>query len=365
MTKTGHLPLVYSRWLKEVLPGDLPVETEADCAGCVMCADDENTNVSGRIFFSPDSKCCTYNPALSNFMAGGILAETSPAMAVGRQILENRLNKLPGAYPLAVLPPPVYNLLYRHSSQAFGRNTSLRCPYYDITSGSCTIWPYREPTCATWYCKHSRGMVGQSFWQALHSFLAAVSKDLSLWCVLQLDIGEKAFALILDRVKTEKMSGEDMLPNEIDSKPDRTTERQIWGNRQGRERHFYLECAELVNNMAWSRVADICGPETHAALLLLQRAYSGVQEKEIPANLRLGKFSIVGGTSETVLIKSYSQLDLLELPLPLFKALTCFHGQSTIEGLNIVSRCSETAINTRMLHLLLDFGILEGHKEPA
>src|SRR5207253_3996635 len=90
--------------------------------------------------------------------------------------------------PRGLHPSAVWRLLYQEGGGGgFGRAQALLCPYYDNEGGLCGIWRNRQSTCATWFCKHVRGAVGQRFWNALHALLAAVEDDLAGWCLVELD----------------------------------------------------------------------------------------------------------------------------------------------------------------------------------
>lgn len=360
MSLTGAIPAIYSRWIEAVIPGPMPDEVEATCMDCAMCprsGDPGKSGKSGEIFFYSDSKCCTYTPGLANFMAGAILGDLSPSMAAGRSSLMARLDGGPGASPLVILPPPVYNLLYQHSPSAFGRNSALRCPHFDTDGGLCTIWPYRDPTCVTWFCKHNRGKIGQSFWKALQVFLNVTGKELSLWCVLQLDVGIDALAA-LELWRERGMTGENLRPSEVEGRFDAAAARKIWGKWRGEEAAFYVQCARLVCDLDFSEVEKICGPEIQLYAQLVQKAYSRLQKTEIPTYLDVGRFKVKGVTSDAVRVWSYSRLDPLDLPIPVFKALSCFDGRSIADVLSAVGRDLNVRFDNRLIQTLIDFGIL-------
>src|SRR4051812_31514765 len=59
-------------------------ESRATCSDCAMCSKG-GSPAPGVLSFRPDTKCCTYEPTLPNFLVGAILADTSPEMAEGRR----------------------------------------------------------------------------------------------------------------------------------------------------------------------------------------------------------------------------------------------------------------------------------------
>jgi hypothetical protein len=364
MGTAGTLPALYARWIEAIIQGPLPVETEATCSDCVMCSRTGEPADTEQFFFDSGSKCCTYTPTLSNFVVGAILGDPTQSMITGKAALTARLSKGLGADPLSIHPTLAYNLLYRHSQNAFGRNSTLRCPHLDTALGACTIWPYRDPTCVTWFCKHHRGKIGQSFWRALQTFLDVVIKELSLWCVLRLDIGDEALAL-LESKRDRGMKGENLQASELDGRFDADTARKTWGRWWGRETEFYAECARLVSNLDFRQVERICGPEILVSSRLVKLAYARLQETDIPTVLTIGRFEVEEATLDAVRVWSYSRLDPLDLPVPVFMALSYFDGRPTKDALSMVEHDLGIRLDYQLLRTLIDFGILETRQEPG
>ena len=122
------LPPLYAGWIGTLLDGPLPSEPEATCERCAMLPA-EGAPAAERLYFPPEVKCCTYVPALPNFLVGRILADDDPALAAGRASVERRIDARLGVTPLGLEPPPVHALLYKASGgQAFGRSRALRWP---------------------------------------------------------------------------------------------------------------------------------------------------------------------------------------------------------------------------------------------
>lgn len=360
-SKAEGFPTFYSRWLEALLDAPLPVEHEATCPACAMCPPPGEKAGDDRFFFNSDCKCCTYSPGLPNFLVGAILADSSPSMATGRTVLKRRLGENSGTSPLVILPPPTYNLLYRHSPNAFGRSRGLRCPYFDDTGGTCTIWPYREPTCITWFCKHERGKIGKDFWESLHTLLTAINKELALWCVLQLNIGPDALKA-LENWRKKEISGENLQPNEVDNRKDTEAAKIIWGHWWGREAAFYAECSRLVAALDWQDIAKICGTEVQLATRMITEAHLKLLAKDIPTHLKLGRFEVEGASSEGVRVWTYSRLDPIELPVSVFNALPYFNGRSTADILSEVRLHLGVHLDSQLLQTLVDFGILQNDR---
>ena len=85
----GTLPELYERWVSAVLGAPSPQERRATCDTCAMCPQEDGTMLPAAYPFRPDTKCCTYEPTLANYLAGGIL--TAPADDPGRTTVEARL----------------------------------------------------------------------------------------------------------------------------------------------------------------------------------------------------------------------------------------------------------------------------------
>ena len=76
---SAALPSLYAGWMDALLEGPIPAETNATCHDCAMSPPAEEAPGS-TFLFKPASKCCTYWPALPNFLVGRILADEDPAL---------------------------------------------------------------------------------------------------------------------------------------------------------------------------------------------------------------------------------------------------------------------------------------------
>ena len=96
MIAEAALPPLYSGWLRSITGGPIPAETKATCENCAMLAPPEKS--PGAIYFDPATKCCAFQPHLPNFVAGQILGDRDPAIAKGRETLEQRISRRVGDY---------------------------------------------------------------------------------------------------------------------------------------------------------------------------------------------------------------------------------------------------------------------------
>ena len=352
-TTTSSLPPLYAPWIEELLGDALPEERHATCTSCAMCRPTSAKAATGSLIeFDQATKCCTYVPALPNFLVGMVLADDDPMAAPGRVSVERRISEGAGVTPLGLLPRAEYVLIYKHAGEElFGRTPGLRCPHYlSAGGGLCGIWQHRNAVCATWYCKYERGRVGKRFWDALVVLLTTIERQLSLWAAVEL--GEEVHNLgasLLPYYATVLSPGADG-----------------WSERwQGRASEFYRASAELVSGMPWSRVREIGGPEVALYAGRLRTAFGALQTPDIPEYLRLGPVTRLDTTSTTCVVKGYSDRDLLPLSRSVADALFSFDGRrATAEVCAEIEADLGIRLDASTLRPLVEFGILLPMTQP-
>ncbi len=144
-------------------------EARADCARCPMAA----STAPHPWSFSPDTRCCTYHPALPNFLAGRALARGGATA----ELVLARLGDPDGVSARGVYAP-AWHLARYHAEQGagFGRDPALRCPFWVGGEHACGVWHDRPATCRAWFCKHDDGLGGAVAWSQV-SFLVAEAED--------------------------------------------------------------------------------------------------------------------------------------------------------------------------------------------
>jgi hypothetical protein len=346
------LPPLYAGWIDTLLGGPIPHETEATCDDCAMCLPAGAPALVSERFFDSRTKCCTYVPALVNYLVGRLLADEDPAAAAGRATVEARLRAGAAVTPLGLAQPSTFAVLWAHTSgDAVGRSPHLRCPHYlEEEGGRCGIWKHRASVCATWFCKHVRGATGMRFWQTLHQLLESVERSLSRWCVLDLDIGADALAsLFLAPTRREQ--------TEI-TRQDRDAYRAAWGRWYGREADFYRACGRLVSGLSWDNVVAIGGSDVRLFSRLAKEAYRRVTSDDIPARLKAGTFSITGMDRRSSQVATYSAWDPLELSRDLMALIPHFDGRPVAEALQVIEATEGVRIDPALVRRLVDFQIL-------
>jgi hypothetical protein len=350
---TSLFPPLHARWVDELLGASIPPESEATCASCVMLPSPDEDD--GGVHFDPRIKCCTYHPVLHNFLVGAALQD---AGGEGLARLEARLDSRLGVSPLGVLPPPGYQQLYRSSVDLFGRTMTLRCPLYlEEQGGACGVWMHRESTCSTWFCKHSRGASGQRFWRALRELLVAAERALSKWCVLELDLDDRALEALFPIGDVDARAAPS--PNEIDGCVDEERYRAVWGGWLGRERAWFQRSAELVAPLRWADIVRIAGPELKVMERRVRATLApAIGAEPLPARLRVGSLQIVAAEPDGMQIATYSAYDAVRMSTALFQALSKFDGRPVAEARAAIAEEYRLALDDEFVRHLVDFRIL-------
>src|SRR4051812_28924758 len=96
------LPPLFAEWTHDMLPGPLPEEPHATCGSCAMLKKEGTPTERGDVFYSTQTKCCTYLPELKNFLVGRILGDADPAAARGRATVVARIGAGVGVTPFGL-----------------------------------------------------------------------------------------------------------------------------------------------------------------------------------------------------------------------------------------------------------------------
>jgi hypothetical protein len=346
------LPPLYARWIDDLLGAPIEPETNATCSDCAMCAAAGAPPDPGGLYFKPTVKCCSFWPILPNFLVGRILRDAAPERARGRASVEARI-----AAGIAVTPLG----LGRTAAQtcpdpAFGQDEAFLCPHFiPDGGGTCGIWPHREATCTTFFCKFVRGAVGAEFWRALQRLLEAIEQALGWHCLEALDPGSAALARLLDPAGNARPL--------VMTRPDGTyapeDRRALWGRWTDREPAFYEAAAEVVERVSWRDIQEHGGPELRLRARVARDAHARLRAPAIPAGpLRLGTFVVTDRSPDAVRLASYSASDLLSIPPDLLDVLPAFNERPALEALDKIEAEHGLDIEPAVVGRLLDFEVL-------
>ncbi len=359
MSAFATLPPLYTGWLRDLLGagGEIPDETEATCSACAMLpppdAPATGSQRDGDAYYSPKTKCCTYLPTLANFLVGGVLEESDPALEAGRASVRQRIAARGAVTPRALGVTSSYSVLYE-GTDSFGRSEAMRCPHYLLEGGRCGVWRHREATCLTWFCKHVRGSVGSSFWMALKRFLTAVEHDLSIHCLVSLGFEGEPLAIAVEESRPRSST----ITPAPDAPTDPAVYRRRWGTWVGREEELYRRAAGVVAGLRWDDVARIGGVGLRASSMIVRHRFAAFVSTEIPKTLRAAPVQIVPVNRLVRRVRTYLPTDPIDLPAVLVEALAHFDGRPTAEVLQELEREDGLVLEEDLVRRLVDFEVL-------
>jgi hypothetical protein len=334
------LPPLYARWLDELHGAPMPEEPLATCSSCPMTRE-----LLQDHRFSPATKCCTFFPDLPSFAVGGALVDDHPGMAEGKRRLLERIAGGQQVTPLGVSRPGIFLRLYGRG-ETFGVQPALRCPYYVDEGGLCGVWRHRESTCATWFCKHERGVVGLRFWNAHHRLLKGVEQCLSMLIAVDLGIEREGLDVIF-------ASGET-----VDREQHPDVYRALWGEWRGREVDYYAECARRVAAMSWADVMQRAAGSLDDKLAAARETRDYLMRApQLPDLVRIRPLRRAGVDGKQVLLKSYSDYNPVEVPAETADALATI-GRGRVSDL-----VAEGRVDRALLERLWEFGLIEDASE--
>jgi hypothetical protein len=356
---TETLPTLFQRWVEGFLPGPIPRETKATCLDCAMCGSNGGAT-PGYTPFRPDVKCCSYLPALPNFLIGRVLNDDDPAGAAGRASVEARVRSRIAVTPLGAGTAPVFALLYQQgdasSSKLFGRSRALICPHFvDENGGLCGIWKYRNAVCTTFFCKHERGAVGQQFWMDLREVLRAAEEELAIWSAMERGLDEATLRRLITMTVSRAATP---LSTELIDGLEEVYAKQVWGQWLGREEEFYRACATDVEALTWDDVCRIGGSALRARLAVVQDSYRQLRSAEIPARLSGKRLSQRHIDDDRVQVETYSPYDPAILSNRVVGLLRYFDGGPTADALDRIEQVESVRLTEDLVRMLADHGIL-------
>lgn len=253
-------PALYRTFLPEAFFGEVPTESLATCDDCIMCSDYEHKKKQKLPYFIPDTKCCTYQPHLPNYLVGGLL--TTPLQEEGKNRMLVYISNRIGVTPLAIKPSTRFNAEYNAFKKlTFGKNKAFRCSFFETDTGNCTIYPYWNGVCSTWFCKSVGDVVGQTFWVSVRNVMQSIELLLARYACTQLGLS------LSDLYYQKKILQPDGLDRQIDEK----IYAQIWGKWCGNEEAFYQQAYQLIQELDKAKFEKIVDVNYQQDLLNMQQ----------------------------------------------------------------------------------------------
>ena len=316
---------IYQPFVNELFDRPNVVEERATCDNCAMCDHGQGVNIAID-FFHRDAKCCTYYPTLPNFLIGGVFADPSPDLEEGRRRLRKIIAARIGVTPQWIAPPRKYSpISLAARSAAFGRSTVLRCPFYQVEGGLCTVWRYRENVCSTYYCKYTGGKPGWDFWQSLKGYLGHVEVMLSNYAVRTLDSSLQEPTHPRMQLTLEDL--EDRAPRDEEYA-------SYWGTWVGREEEFYVKCYEAASKIPKDAFEKFVDGEDKGRNFLntLRVRWDEMNDRTfIPERLVRNSKMKDRYVDDSVVITSYNPYDSFKMDRDLFDVLSHFEEGRTVE----------------------------------
>lgn len=296
------LPILFDRWLNQAVSGAITNEERASCLNCGMTDGSCWERPQALATFHPDTKCCTYTPALRNFQIGAILADTSPEMAFGRDTLRERLKAKVGVTPLGFTWLADYEARYDDLEDEFGMHPEMRCPHYIEQGGLCGIWRHRNSVCSTWFCRHEDGHRSLAYWEAVRGFFEDVEHVLMWHAMQQMGVEGEHFDLLQD-VDNPKinLNGE--------KKVTRKRREKVWGHWIDHEEAFFLGCHDVVANMSWDDMMAIAPSRLGRAAESVADALADLNPSRLPPILEPGDVHAMHHTDSEVWVRGYRGYD--------------------------------------------------------
>lgn len=289
-----------------------------------MCSDDDWTVRRADVRFRPDARCCTYMPGLWCFQVGGILADeqTPPAVLAG---LVERVRS-PLAAPLGIAPTTPDDTRYDQLSEAnlFGRTVDLRCPHFVAEDGTCGVWRYRNAVCATWHCRHERGMLGLGYWAAIRHVLEA----------LEVALANRAAAALLG-----------------------TSEVLDWSGWTGTRESFFRLSYQWVKGLDAAAILEDLPAEVWDAAKVAVAARAQHDHRGLPETAELQEAEVAEQLEGAVRVVGYSWYDTAVIPIRLFKRLELFDGRPLAQVREQLA-FEQSDPTDAVLRRLLDIGVL-------
>ena len=299
-----------------------PVETRATCSSCAMAPPPGMDPIGSQAYFRRDLKCCSYQPYLPNYAVGALLADPDPALDEGRRRMRVYLAERRGVLPEGVVPSPRYQVLFGAARrQSFGRSLLLRCPYYAVEDGLCTIWRYRGAVCSTFFCKFDAGADGEAFWGAFKRYVLHIERSLL----------DHARAQVAPELPERGLSQEELTPEELEGRsPAPEFYAALWGDWAGREEEFYRRCYEAVQGLDAVEFGRLLGEEATERLETLVAAHTRATTDHLPEGLVMNPDLDLQPAPEGAVACGYRTYDPIFLSEALLAVLGTLRADETL-----------------------------------
>jgi len=349
------LPDFYHPILPDFFEKEIPEEIFASCDDCQMTCNsrEEINNNKNTKPFSPDTKCCTYYPYLSNFLVGAVLSDTDPSLDEAKKRLRQKIIDKNGVFPNGIFPPAKYRYLYQKwSKNFFGRSLEFKCPYYVDGKYNCLLWKYRDSVCLTWFCVTTASSIGNKFWELIMNYLSSFQELLYYHVLMKENLS----------VSFPYNQGQELSYEDIEGIVNQKEYELKWGKWCGKEEEFYINAYNIIKNLSKKQVEEIAGDYSKRKLYELNACYQEIMQ--IPDFLKLNPILKLNEVIEgTYRITTYSykfhsisipcNLDLPKIVIDLFDG-----KRKTSEIIDLLEKSHDITLEKDILVYLYKYGIL-------
>ncbi len=321
--------------------------------------DESGKAVSGGGYFSKESKCCTHYPELPNYLIGALLSNISPGLETGRSRIRRTIQSRIGVTPHGILRPRKFGLLLINSDKMFfGRSRRLICPFYERTKGICTIRPFWDAACNSWFCKYSAGEDGRIFWTALKRYMNEAEKTLVQYALQKMRWDPQKI------IRLESSDGLLSLREVDDQPPDPKTYRDLWGDWAGHEENFYEETFRIVSALAPKSFEKISGIVQKILLEEVKMRWRDLLKPKLAEFLKRNPdLHVDKKGDDNYYLVGYSTLDPFMVSKRVYDLLDFFDGRRTLwEACRLIQQHLGAAPDEELVTKLYHYRILQDTK---
>jgi hypothetical protein len=237
----------------------------------------------------------------------------------------------------------------------------LRCPFYIEAGGLCGVHRHRDAVCSTWFCKYDRGARGVVMWTAVKQLLKQIERALRLHCLSTIDLGGTAFELAMMIDPFNKPLDD----NDLRRTRNEVLYRRSWGRYFGREREFFIACAELVAPLQWSDVAPLLGVEGAATVELVRRLRRSLARLPQAVTAGVGGLVQLSQRPGMARVRHSSVLyDFVEVPSEALAALPKLESRPLADALAEL-RQAGLAFDEELVRTLIDYQLLVAREDVS
>ncbi|HEY8271948.1 MAG TPA: hypothetical protein VIG33_13745 [Pseudobdellovibrionaceae bacterium] len=264
-----QLPRIYEDLLPRGLLQIEPLETKATCDQCIMARPQNK----GKIFYTPDLKCCTFYPFLPNYIVGAILTYETSSAPSAVAVIRSKIAKREYSLPLGLVAPPNYQVPYNQRRQnEFGQREDWLCPYFNKEQQNCGIWRQRGAVCTSFYCKSSYGVKGLKFWDELSNYLTYVEMALMEESLVMLDFSPRQISDLLNYLNRQEATKTEMKSSRM---PEERS-RRLWNGYYEDQEAFFKKSFEIVKKLDKNSFRELLGEPGKQLEERLQKAFEKI-----------------------------------------------------------------------------------------